>query len=152
MRYSKHIQALANKTAIYFLLVLTLMMITLPVLANTRNWGFTGTVAGLYINGEHNGVYHNMTAGNLTNSGSLWSRNWAAYPLVNWSFRVWKDNGLFGDQAICTTTVAPNPSTNVPVYFSQSCGYVSAGNYYLEAWRNASDDRAYSASGSFVTP
>lgn len=76
------------------LILFATMIMVIPVLANSSNWAFTGTVEGRYLNGGNNGVYHNMTAGTLTNSGSIWvtyASPGASNLPQNWTFEVWKD-------------------------------------------------------------
>jgi len=70
-----------------FVLFVTLVMMT-PALANTSNWYFLAYYNGRVVNGKTNGVYHQMTAGALTISGT-----------------------------IKTTAVYGNPSTAKPWYF-----------------------------------
>lgn len=136
------------------MLVVFAMLITIsPVLANTSNWSFQSTVDGRYLDGLANGVRHVMTAGTLTNSGSIWATS--AIPGANtnanpWTFEVWKEvTGL--DPKICSVVVTPRTALNSPVSFSKGCGSITAGTYYLIIFRSASDGRAYAGSGNLRT-
>lgn len=45
--------------------------VVFPVLADSSNWSFTGTITGNVVNGASNNVFHTLTAGTMTLSGSI---------------------------------------------------------------------------------
>lgn len=137
-------------------LILAMLIMATPALANTSSWYFLAYDYGLVIDGSVNGVYHTMTAGNLTNSGSLWVTRTLPNPLspAPFYFRV-KKSQIGPDPTICTSG-AVTPSVMVgsqyKVSFSKNCGTISAGTYYLYIWRNYTDGREVQGSGTLRTP
>ncbi|MDX2074965.1 MAG: hypothetical protein SFZ02_00920 [bacterium] len=151
MEISKRLFFAKGQTIKALLILFAMLIMVFPVFANTSGWSFTGTVAGRVVNGGNNGIYHNMTAGSLTNSGSIWPTfaNPGSTSPSPWVFEVWKDNGIF-DSFICASSpVTTGTTIGQGTSFSQGCGTISSGSYYLVAWRATTDGRSYSASGSF---
>lgn len=67
MKSSKLYSTIKDHIVTTFLMLSIMLIMVTPVLANTSNWAFIGTIPGRYLNGGDNGVYHTMTAGSLTN-------------------------------------------------------------------------------------
>lgn len=123
----------------------TMFIFVGPASANTSNWNFSITWDAYVVNGDTNGVYHNMTAGKLTVAGSVQADiilNGAAPGKV--TFQVKKSITGF-DPTVCTfdTPAVPN-SVNTPVWFTNDCGNITAGDYYLII----SKGQGWGASGS----
>jgi hypothetical protein len=133
-----------------------LIMVT-PVFANSSSWSFLAFYDRYYLSGKANGVFHNMTAGQLTNSGKIWvTMIMGGIPagMYPWYFEVWKKNTVF-DQLICTSSpVYPNVmvGSQYATSFTKSCGNISAGTYYLVIYRAQSDNREVQGSGTLHTP
>lgn len=147
------ISTIRNKTiTVVFVLLITLIMVT-PALANTSSWYFLAYYDGRVINGKTNGVFHQMTAGALTISGTI--KTTAIYGTPNgaqpWYFEVWKD-GLFPSKKCTAGPVAVPLSWNQTNSFSKACGSIPAGSYYLVIWRAATDNREVTGSGTLRTP
>lgn len=136
--------------ATVFALFVMLIMAT-PALANTSSWYFLAYYDGRVVNGKKNGVYHEMTAGALTISGTITTTAVYGNPskAEPWYFEVrrWDNN-----KKVCTAGPIP-----VPLWWNQtqssrkSCGSIPAGKYYLVIWRADADDREVTGSGSLVT-
>lgn len=117
--------------------VVGLLIMLTPVFANSSSYSFTMDYR--YVNGKSNGVTHGLDAGYLTNSGVLWAYAKAPgavgpYPVT---IAVVKDELI--DRTICTVSVTPYTTLGVIKSFSQGCGNVKTGVYYIEAWK-ANDD------------
>jgi len=122
-----------------------------PALANTSSWYFLAYYNGRVVNGKTNGVYHQMTAGTLTISGTI--KTTAVYgnpPTAKpWHFEVRKWSN---DTIVCTAGPVAVPLLwNQTKSFSKVCGAIPAGKYYLKIWRAAADDREVTGSGTLVT-
>lgn len=98
-----------------------------------------------------------MTAGSLTNTGSLWvtaaapgATNPPAY------FKISVKKSVFGvDPTICTTAkIYPSlmVGSQYKVSYSKSCGTIAAGTYYLYIQRNQVDGREVQGTGTITTP
>lgn len=133
-----------------------LLVMAIPAFANTSNWAWTGTAGGNIVNGKTNGVFHTMTAGNLTFSGSVWATYVPPAPTSpsQWYYQVRKNNGIAPDSTVCSYgPVTTNGLLGHSASFYTSCGYINAGNdYYLYVSRGNNDGRAYSSSGNLSTP
>lgn len=121
-----------------------------PVLANNSfyNW----TMYNRVVNGSSNGQFHQMTAGNLTNQGQVWvistdpghlSSPYAVH------IDVYKDD--FVDSKICGTNLVPYTNGQGKSY-SQNCGSISSGSYYLIIWKTEDDGWNESGQGNLITP
>ena len=153
LKYSR----IKNHIVTSIFLVFAMLVMASPVLANSSNWWFLAYYDRYYLSGKANGVFHNMTAGNLTNSGYIYVtyiQGGTPSGRQPWYFEVWKKNTLV-DKKICTSNavypnvmVGPNYKTN----FSKNCGNISSGSYYLVIWRAASDNREVTGSGTLATP
>lgn len=149
MNFTKQSLFSKNNITTVFVLVIIALMMTAPVLANSSRWQFTGTVWGEVVDGKANGVLHYMTAGNLTNSGSLQIYQQSSYPTVEpWYVEVRKD--AFFNPLICKSN-AITPTTSGKS-FTVNCGSISSGNYYLRIYRDQTDGRAVAGSGHLTTP
>lgn len=139
--------------ATIFLVILALTVAT-PVLANSSSWSFLAFYDRYYINGKTNGVFHDMTAGNMTISGSLTTTMIMGnvLPVQAFTFEVWKVGTLW-DTKVCTTgsfnppRLVGDPATPV----SWNCGAQSAGKYYLVIYRAKADNREVTGSGTIST-
>lgn len=150
MLISKYSGQLKGHVVTAIFVMLALLFMVAPAMANTSHWAFQGNVNGIYLSGSDNGVWHHMNSGNLTNSGSFWATNSAPYPLQPWKFEVWKEISWWPNSKVCETGwITPNSTVGLQKSFSKSCGSISSADYYLVAWRSASDGRAYSGGGNF---
>jgi hypothetical protein len=125
-----------------------------PVLANSSDYSWLAySDYGYVIDGSVNGVYHTLTVGSLTNSGSLWVTRTNPNPInPPTPFYIRVKKSVFGiDPTICTTS-AITPSIMVGqqynVSYSLNCGSISSGTYYLYIWRNSIDGREVKGSGT----
>ena len=142
-----------NKIVTAMLLLLAMFIMTTPVLANSSSWSFLAFYNGRVINGKTNGVFHSMTAGALTISGTI--KTTAIYGTPNgaqpWYFEVWQD-GLFPSKKCTAGPVAVPINLNQTNSFSKACGSIPTGSYYLIIWRAALDNREVTGSGTLKTP
>jgi len=142
-----------NRVVTTAMTLLALLVMATPVLANTSSWSFLAYYDGRVINGKTNGVFHQMTAGALTISGTI--KTTAIYGTPNgaqpWYFEVWK-NGLISSKKCTAGPVAVPLSWNQTNSFSKACGTITAGSYYLVIWRAATDNREVTGSGTLKTP
>lgn len=147
---------LTNNLFSAFLVCLAILIIVTPVFANSSTWSFLAFYDGRYLSGKANGVFHTLTAGSLTNSGSIWVTmimGGSPNGLQPWYFEVWKKNTIF-DQKICTSNpVYPNVMVGrqYATTFSKNCGNIPDGKYYLVIWRSESDNREVQGSGTLTT-
>lgn len=141
-----------NIIAATMTLVAVLIMVT-PALANSRSWSFLAFYDGRVINGKNNGVFHSMTAGALTISGTIKTTAIFGTPsgAQPWTFEVWQD-GLFPSKKCTAGPVAVPVGLNQTNSFSKACGSIPAGSYYLVIWRAAVDNREVTGSGTLKTP
>ncbi|MCU0498690.1 MAG: hypothetical protein MUF87_15165 [Anaerolineae bacterium] len=139
------------------LILILLLFVAFPILANTSNWAWQGIWQGYYINGDHNGVHHQMVQGTLTFSGGIWATTFvgAAVPASTWTFELWKIRSDGRHVMRCSFQVQANQGVNQTKFFSQNCG-INGGKLYIVASRahpnQTGDTRAYSASGNLHTP
>ncbi|MEW5830489.1 MAG: hypothetical protein AB1846_16490, partial [Chloroflexota bacterium] len=150
MKPSK-ISSIRNKAITGLFLFIALFIMATPALANSSSWYFLAYYDGRVINGKTNGVYHQMTAGALTISGTI--KTTAVYgnpPTAKpWYFEVrkWSNNKI-----VCKAGPIAVPLLwNQTKSFSKACGSIPAGKYYLKIWRAAADDREVTGSGSLMT-
>jgi len=120
-----------NKVITAMFVLLAMFIMVTPAFANTSSWSFLAYYTGRVINGANNGVYHQMTAGSLTISGTI--KTTAIYGSLNgaqpWYFEVWQDKLI--DSKKCTAgPVAVPLSWNRTNSFSKACGSIPAGKYY----------------------
>ena len=134
--------------------VILALTVATPVLANSSSWSFLAFYDRYYISGKSNGVFHDMTAGNMTISGSLTTTmiSGNVLPVQAFTFEVWKVGTLW-DTKVCTTGSFNPPrlvgDPAMPV--SWNCGAQSAGKYYLIIYRAAADNREVKGSGTIST-
>lgn len=147
-----------NRIVTIVLLLLAMFVMATPALANSSSYSWLAySDYGYVIDGSVNGVFHTMTAGTLTNSGSLWVTRTNPNPInPPTPFYISVKKSVVGpDPTICTTG-AVTPSVMVgsqyAVSYSKGCGTISAGTYYLYIWRNAIDGREVKGSGTLRTP
>jgi len=154
MGFSKYHRSVKKHVVTAMLMLLAMAIMVLPAFANSRSWGFTGVADGNVVDGAHNGQFHNMTVGTMILRGAIWATNTnPGIPVIGWTFRVYKDNA-FGvpDTLVCEKAgVFPSTTANQQVSFSRNCGSEVAGTYYLYIYRNNSDGRAVSGSGTLTT-
>jgi hypothetical protein len=145
----KHLRSL-------FLAVLASLMFVTSVFANSSNWSFTSNLDGMTWNGT---VLHSMTAGTLTNSGTIYvaAAQGASEEVAQWKIIVRRKNTI-GYTTICSITVQPSyyVGSQYAVPFTNNCGTITAGNYYLRFERKTSsgysDHRQVVISGTLRTP
>lgn len=142
-----------NRIITIAMTLIALLIMATPVLANSSSWWFLAYYDGRVINGHDNGVFHSMTAGTLTISGTITTT--AIYGTSNgaqpWYFEVWKD-GLIHTKKCTAGPVAVPLSWNQSNSFSKNCGSITSGSYYLVIWRAATDNREVTGSGTLRTP
>jgi hypothetical protein len=142
-----------NKFVTMLLVLLAMLIMVTPALANSSSWSFLAFYDGRVINGKSNGAFHSMTAGALTISGTI--KTTAIFGAPNgaqpWTFEVWQD-GLFPSKKCTAGPVAVPVSLNQTKSFSKACGNIPAGSYYLVIWRAATDNREVTGSGTLQTP
>ena len=149
-----------NKIVTAIFLSLAILIMSTPALANSSSWSFTSTVEGMVLDGSKNGVFHTMTAGTLTNSGSIYVAS--AQPCcsttnpASWTITVKKYNWPLFDSTICSVTVTPSKmvGSQYKVSFTKNCGTIAAGKYYLYITRGggSTDGRQVVGSGTLTTP
>jgi len=136
------IKNIKNKIIAVIMVLFASLVIVSPVIANTSSWYFLAYYYGLKVNGKNNGVFHQMDTGYVTIAGTLETTAIYGSPVGNegWTFEVWKD--AFFDTKQCSVGKIPAPdSWGDRVNFSQGCGNISSGSYYLIIWRGALDNR-----------
>ncbi len=152
MKLTKH-STIRNRIITTIMTLLAILVMATPVLANTSSWSFLAFYDGRVINGKSNGVFHQMTAGALTISGTI--KTTAIYGTPNgaadWYFEVWKD-GLIPSKKCTAGPVAVPLSWNQTNSFSKACGTITAGSYYLIIKRPFLDNREVTGSGTLRTP
>jgi len=122
----------------------------MPVaLANSSSYSFTMDYR--YVNGKDNGVTHGLSAGSLTNSGSLWAYRKAAGAVGPYSVTIAVVKDEIIDDTICTVSVTPSTTLNEKKSFSKACGSVPTGVYYIEAWKTNDDGWDIKAQGTLTT-
>lgn len=137
-------------------ILLAILVMTTPVLANSSNWSFTSNLDGMVWNGT---VLHTMTAGNLTNSGTIYvaAAQGASQEVASWKIIVRRKNTI-GYTTICSVTVKPSyyVGYQYAVPFSKNCGQITAGKYYIRFERitstGYSDHRQVVINGTLFTP
>lgn len=135
-----------------FLLTVALIVMALPALANSSSYQWEMSHEGRNVNGKRNGVLHDMTAGELTNSGEVWqyfNLQGATGPLKV-GIEVRKVNTLF-DSSVCIAYVTPSAELNDPVSYSKDCGTISDGTYYIVAFKGDMDGRSTAGRGVLET-
>lgn len=134
-----------------FLTLIMLLVMSIPVLANTSNWSFTMDFR--VVDGDGNGVYHEMDAGSMTISGSIWvySTDQGHNQSTNTvTIEVWKKNTLWFDDLVGSVSVTPR-TDGVSSSFSKNLGSVNSGTYYIFAWKTEDDGFNLKASGKLET-
>lgn len=106
-----------------------------------------------YVSGADNGQFHPMSAGSLTNSGSVRVASRDGGSSANPTFvtiEVRKDQ--FGpDPLVCTRNVTPPSTVGQSTFFSKACGTISAATYYLIVFKGVDDGWNLTGSGSLST-
>ncbi|GAB4578766.1 MAG: hypothetical protein Fur0022_15030 [Anaerolineales bacterium] len=157
MKVVKH-SAIRNHTVTAILLLFAMLIMVSPAFANSGNYSWLAYQDfGYVIDGSVNGIFYNMTAGSLTNNGSLWVT--AAYPNATNPpayFKIAVKKSVIGpDPTICTTAkIYPSlmVGSQYAVSYTKSCGTISAGTYYMYIYRNAIDGREVQGNGTIQTP
>lgn len=134
-----------------------ILVMASPALANSSSWYFYENRDGRVVDGSKNGIYHTLTAGTLTISGSIWTA--AIYPgstsVQGITIEVRKP-AFLGSTTICSTgpyyPSANNIGKSYAVTVSKNCGGVgAASDYYLYVWRSNTDGREVEGSGNLTT-
>ncbi len=115
-------------------------MIAEQALANSTNFSWTMLRRG--VHGANNQKLHLLDAGTLTVSGTLWiheKRAKATSQPMAVTIYVRKRGSIFDDD-ICNFDVIPSTLLNDRRAFSNACGTVAAGTYYLFAAKPKSAD------------
>lgn len=129
--------------------IVWLLVMALPAFANSSNYAWDMPWDGYYVNGKNNGVLHSLTAGTLTNSGSLWEYykiGGASATPHDITIEVWRVDTIF-DNKICSITVTPYTTLYQKKYYSQNGGTIIADDYYIVVWKNNEQD-GWSTAGS----
>jgi len=129
------------KQKIVSILLLTFMMtfMAIPALANSCNWNFTMNY--MYVSGADNGIFHNMSTGNMSIDGDIWAYSQDPGHTAS-PFTVYVDvyESVFGpDRMVGEVSNTPSSTlyNDVPIY--GTFGSQNAGSYYIKAYK-ASDD------------
>lgn len=142
-----------NRIVTTIMILLAALVMATPVLANSSSWYFLAFYDKTTVNGKANGVFHTMTAGQLTISGTL--KTTAIYGTAltpkGWYFEAWKV-GLIDSKKCTIGPIAPPVSLNQTISFSNVCGTIPAGKYYLIIKRVAPDNREVQGNGTLKTP
>lgn len=137
-----------RKVFSFFLVVSMLTIMSIPALANTSSWDFTMDLR--YVSGDDNGIYHNMTSGNMYISGSVWVYSiddWHAISPLNVYIEVWESR--FGpDRYVGRSIVTPRLPAGTKAYFSNTLGSQSSGKYYIVAYKT--DDDGFNIKGQGI--
>ncbi len=126
------------------------LAMALPVLANSGNYAWKMPWDGYYVSGWDNGVTYNLTAGNLTFSGSVWQyeeKVGAFYPPYSVTTEVWRDDPIW-DTKIGSYTVTPSTTLNDKKSFSKNLGSIIADTYYIVANKQNTDGWSTAGSGT----
>lgn len=123
-----------------------------PVLANSSFWSFR--MYNQVVDGQRNGVFHQMTAGSLTNRGQIWIESWDAGSIppdvAEVYIDVYKDNGWWGDERYCRLFVTPYRNGSSKQFY-KSCGSIPSGSYYIYAEKLYNDGRNIGAQGDLIS-
>lgn len=134
-------QATVKRIFVQSILILSILTVLAAptALANTAGWSFT--MDHRYVNGKDNGITHAMTAGNMTNDGSIWaySKDAGATPSPNSVTVAVYRQDVFTDPKICDTTLTPYTTLHLEKSFYESCGSVQTDDYYIVAYKGADD-------------
>lgn len=112
--------------------VFALLVMVHPVFAASSSYSWDMPYPGYVVNGEANGVLHELPAGILVDSGELWEYaklNGAVGP-YDIQIEVYKQGTLW-DTRVSTQTVTPSSTLNEKVSYSHNAGSITAGKYYL---------------------
>lgn len=104
------------------------------------------------MDGQRNGVYHQLDAGSLRNTGQIWVHSWDSYQtpgIAEVFIQVWKDESFF-DEKKCELSVKPY-DTGSGKQFGKACGSVPTGYYFIVAWKDYDDGRNVKAQGNLIT-
>ena len=105
-----------------------------------------------YVNGNDNGQWKTMTAGNMTNTGyvCIYQNMVGATGPFPVHVEVYKKvTGV--DPMVGSSVINPGTVPFVYKYFTTNCGYRSAGQYYLVIWKTEYDGRHEKGSGTLKT-
>lgn len=115
------------------LAIVAVAMVALPSVANTRNYAWE--MNHRYVSGDDNGVYHTLTAGSMTFTGTVWPYSTDAghttspYTITT---RVYRQ-AFPSDVVACSASITPWAVINAQRSFSASCGSEPADTYYVQA-------------------
>ena len=143
-----------NKIFSLVLAVCLLLVMALPVIANSVTWSFTMDLR--VVDGDKNGVYHNMTAGTMKLTGNIWaySKDSSPDPTPNKVYiEVWESKDWAVDRKISVVPYAtPSILLNSKVPISNgNLGTQPAGKYYSLIWKIEDDKWNIKGSGSLTT-
>jgi hypothetical protein len=140
-----------RRVLLVLLVVCALFIMVAPALANSSGWSFT--MDRRYVNGDDNGAYHTMTAGNMTNNGYVYLYyilGGSVPPPFDTHIEVWRK--VSGPDVYCgSSTVNTGSTLNVKKYFTTYCGTQPAGTYYLIIWKTEWDGFYTKGSGTLKT-
>lgn len=129
-------------------MTLTAIMLAAPVLADesesSNQATFSFKIRHQYVNGEDNGIEHDLSAGTLTISGELWASSCALRPTGKRAEPVLvkivvHEDGLLGSE-VCSFAAIPSATVGEKVPFKTTCANVTASSFYLEAYTNQNAD------------
>ncbi|HEU4326847.1 MAG TPA: hypothetical protein VFS21_27150 [Roseiflexaceae bacterium] len=147
-----------NRVATGLAMLFMVLVMAIPVLANSSSWYFYMYRDGRVVDGWNNGVTHNLSAGTLTLSGKIWTAAIYPNPISVQPITVEVRQKTFLSSTLICSSSPVSPSANnigssFGVNFSKNCGsIVSSPDYYLFIWRAATDGREIEGNGTLSTP
>lgn len=139
-----------NRIAMVVLLLPVLLIMAAPAFANAAGWSFTMNLR--YVNGADNGQTYSLTKGTMTNPGSIWVYEKLPGAIGAYNVTVAVRKQVLGpDPQVGSSTVYPGTTVGVKKGFNTSCGYQSAGTYYIEAWKAEVDGFRIKGAGTLTT-
>ncbi|WP_079707688.1 hypothetical protein [Paraliobacillus ryukyuensis] len=131
-----------TKIFTFFTVAVLLSSFALPAFASSSAYSFT--MEFRVVNGKNNGIYHSLSSGSPTISGStsVVSSKPGAFDPYDIKYTLYKDN-FFGDTGYGTV------NGGVDKYFTGTFDEVDGGDdYYLLIWRTNDDGNIVEGSGT----
>lgn len=115
------------------MVIVAMATLTLVRRAIANSAAFAYTMNWRHVDGAKNNKLHHLEAGALNIEGKLWIHEkrakTSASPMAI-RFTVFRDE-VGRDPSVCTLLVTPSETPNERRAFSQSCGTVATGSYYV---------------------
>lgn len=138
------------KKIIIRIMVITfaLLIMIQPTFATSSSYSWDMPYPGYVVNGEKNGILHNLPAGTLIDSGELWeyAKQNAVVGPYKICIEVYKQGTLW-DTRVSSQTVTPSSTLNKVVSYSHNAGSISAGTYYVVISKLNGDTDGWSTRG-----